>query len=64
MPLGERVLTNLAFIDLVLFSEMIRLLLASVLVMIAPVGFKHLSEALHALNRISTYHVGWLYLDN
>ena len=64
MPLGERVLTNLAFIGLVLFSEMIRLLLTSVLIMLAPVWFIHLSEALHALNGISTYHVGWLYLDN
>ena len=62
--LGARVQTNSAAVELVLFSEKVRLLLAGVLVMLAPVGFMHLSEALHALNGISTYHVGWLYLDN
>jgi hypothetical protein len=62
--LGGRVQTNSAAVELVLFSEMVGPLLTSVLVMLAPVGFMHLSEALHALDGISTYHVGWLYLDN
>jgi hypothetical protein len=64
MPLGERVLKYLAFIDLVLFSEMVELLLAGILVMFTPVWFMHISEALHALNVISTYHICWLYLEN
>jgi hypothetical protein len=64
MSLGERVQTNLAVIELVFFSEKVRLLLTGVLIMLAPVGFMHLSEALHALNRISTYSVGRLYLND
>ena len=51
-------------VELVLFSEKVRLLLAGVLVMLAPVGFMHLSEALHALDGIPTYSVGRLYLND
>ena len=64
MSLRVVFVADFAVIDLVLFNKIVRLRLASVLVMFSPVFGSTDAVALDALSRISAYYEGWLFLNN